>query len=88
MYQQHMILKLRKPVFKFTLNKYHASFKLLKLSISITIPVTNCLYLHGSYITKFDFMNYAVAKLVVAWLYLIYLHFGGGSVGGLACNIH
>ena len=23
--------------------------------------------LHASYITKFDFMNYAFAKLVVAW---------------------
>ena len=28
----------------------------------------NCLYLHNSYITKYDFMNYAFAKLVVAWL--------------------
>ena len=26
-----------------------------------------CLYLHDSYITKFDFMNYAFAKLVAAW---------------------
>ena len=25
------------------------------------------LYLHDSYITKFDFMNYAFANLVVAW---------------------
>ena len=24
--------------------------------------------LHDSYITKFDFVNYAFAKLVVAWL--------------------
>ena len=30
------------------------------------------LYLHDSYITKFDFMNYDLAKLVVAWLYLPY----------------
>ena len=28
----------------------------------------NCLYLQDSYITQFDFMNYALAKLVVAWL--------------------
>ena len=28
--------------------------------------MANCLYLHDSYITKFDFMNYAFAKLVVA----------------------
>ena len=27
----------------------------------------NCLYLHDSYITKFDFMKYAFAKLVLAW---------------------
>ena len=30
--------------------------------------IANCLYLHDSYITKFDFMNYAFAKVVVAWL--------------------
>ena len=29
--------------------------------------MANYLYLHDSYITKFDFMNYAFAKLVVAW---------------------
>ena len=27
-----------------------------------------CLYLHDSYITKFDIVNYAFATLVVAWL--------------------
>ena len=43
------------------------SFKHLKLPISAKIPV-NCLYLHDSYITKFDFMNDAFAKLVVARL--------------------
>ena len=30
--------------------------------------MAKCLYLHDSYITKFDFKNYAFAKLVVAWL--------------------
>ena len=30
--------------------------------------MANCLYLHDSYITKFDLMNYAFAKLVLAWL--------------------
>ena len=76
MYQHHMLLKLRKPILKYTLNKYHvhllSSFKHLKLPISIKIPVTiymaNCLYLHDSFITKFYFVNYAFAKLVVAWL--------------------
>ena len=65
-----MLLKLRKPILKYTLNKYHihwfSSFKHLKLPISIKIPVT--IYLHDSYITNFEFMSYAFAKLVVAWL--------------------
>ena len=56
-------------ILKYTLNKYHvhwlSSFKHLKLPISNKIPVT--IYLHDSYMTKFDFMNYAFAKLVVAW---------------------
>ena len=69
MYQQHMSLKLRKPNLKYTLNKYHfhwlSSFKQFKLPISIKI-VTNCLQLHDSYITNFDFVNFAFAKLVVA----------------------
>ena len=30
--------------------------------------MANCLDLQDSYITKFDFMKYALAKLVVAWL--------------------
>ena len=44
MYQQHMLLKLKKPILKYTLNKYHvhwlSSFKHLKLPIGIKIPVT------------------------------------------------
>ena len=68
-HQQHTLLKFRKRILKYTLNKYHvhwlSSFKHLKLPISIKIPVT--IYLHGSYITKFDFMNYAFAELLVAW---------------------
>ena len=44
MYQQHILLKLRKPILKYTLNKYHVhwltSFKNLNLPISIKIPVT------------------------------------------------
>ena len=43
-YEQHMLLKLRKPILKYTLNKYHvhwlSSFKHLKLPISIEIHVT------------------------------------------------
>ena len=29
--------------------------------------MANCLYLHDSYTIEFDLMNYAFAKLVVAW---------------------
>ena len=43
------------------------SFASLRHLINIKIPVN--IYLHNSYVTKFDFMNYAFAKLVVAWLY-------------------
>ena len=43
-------------------------FKNLKLPISFKIPVT--IYLHDSCITKFDFMKYAFAKLLLAPLYL------------------
>ena len=51
-----------------------ASYKHLKLPISIEIPVTvslyhNCLYLHDSYISKFDFMNFLFANMVLAQLY-------------------
>ena len=45
-------------------------FKHLNLPISIKIPVSlygKSLILRDSYITTFDFMNYAFAKLVVAW---------------------
>ena len=72
MYQQHMLLKLRKHILKYTLNCSimsigFASFKHLNLPISTKIA--NCLYLHGSFFTKFDFMNYAFAKLLLAQLY-------------------
>ena len=41
------------------------SFKHPKLPISMKIPVTQ---LHDSYISKFEFMNYFFANLLVAWL--------------------
>ena len=37
--------------------------KHLNLPINIKIPVT--IYLHDSYTTKFDFMNYVFAKLIL-----------------------
>ena len=69
------VTEIKKPILKYTLNKYNVhwlfSFKHLKLPISMYENtchyMTNCLYLHGSYITKFDFMNYALAELVDAW---------------------
>ena len=73
MYQQHMLLKLRKPVLKYTLNKYHvhwlSSFKHLKLAISIKIPVT-IVYVYMTAISP-TIVNYAFAKLVVARLYCL-----------------
>ena len=32
------------------------------------LSTANCLYLHDSYISKFEFMNYLFANLLVAWL--------------------
>ena len=32
--------------------------------------MANCLYLHDIYTIEFDFMKYAFAKLVVAFLYI------------------
>ena len=62
--------KLRTPILNIHLNKYQvhwlSSFKHIKLPICINMA--NCLNLHISYITKFDFMNYDIAELVVAWL--------------------
>ena len=47
------------------------SFKNLKLPISIKIPVTllQIVYIfHDSSISKFEFVNYLFANLLVAWL--------------------
>ena len=80
MHQQHMLLKLRKTILKYTLNKYHvhwlSSFKHSNcLSVLNTCHyMAHCLYfICDSYTTKFDFMNYAFAKLVVAWYHDIIL---------------
>ena len=67
-----MLLKLRKSILKYTLNKYHvqwlSSFKHLKLPISIEITVTiwQIVYIYMTAISPNDFMNYAFAKPVVA----------------------
>ena len=78
MNQQHMLLKLRKPILKYTLNNYHvhwlSSFKHLKLPISIKIHVTTYLWqIIYIYMTAIS-MNYAYAKLVVAWLYWLLIN--------------
>ena len=68
MYQQHMVLKLRKHILKYTLNN---GFPLLNISNCLSvITMANCLYLENRYITKFDFVNYAFANFVVVWFYL------------------
>ena len=73
MYQQHMLLKLKKLILKYTyIIKNHVHLLCLNLLINIKIPVTilQIVYiLQDSYITKFGFMNYDFAKLVLAWLY-------------------
>ena len=75
MYQQHMLLKLRKPIFKYTLNKYHIHWLSSLLNISncqsifkILVTIWQIVYIYMTAISpNFDFMNYAFAKLVVAW---------------------
>ena len=64
MYQQHMLLKLRKPILKITLNKYHVYW----LSSFKRHYMANCLYLHDSYISELEFMNHLFANLLVVWL--------------------
>ena len=71
-HQQHMLLKLRKPILKYSLNKYHvhllSSFKHFKLPIRIKILVTiwQLVYIYMTAIPpNLIFMNYAFAKLVV-----------------------
>ena len=69
-YQQHMLLKLRKPILKYTLNKYQvhwlSSFKHLQLPISIKIPVTiwQIAYIYMTAIS----MNYALCMVVIWWI--------------------
>ena len=69
------VTEIKETYFEIYTKKYHvnwlSSFKHLKLPISIKIFVTNmanCLYLHDSYVTKFDFVNHAFANLESAWL--------------------
>ena len=55
MYQQHMLLKSKKPALKYALNKYHvhcfSSFKHLNLPISIKKPITIILQIVYVYMT-------------------------------------
>ena len=73
-YLQHMLQKIRKAILKFTfipriMSLVFASFKHLKLPISIKMPVTvNCLCLQHSYSSKFEFTSNFFANLVIAWL--------------------
>ena len=72
-YLQHMLLKIRKTILKFTfipsiMSIVFAPFKHLKLPIGIKMPVTTaCLCLHDSYSSELEFMNYFLANPVVAW---------------------
>ena len=78
MYLQYTLLKIRKKsIWKFTFSKYHVHCLYLFQTSQTANQyqntchyMANCLYLHDSYITKFDFVNYAFANLVAARLYL------------------
>ena len=53
----------------YTLNKYQKHLN-LPISIKITVTIWQIVYIYMTatlYMTKFDFMNYAFAELVVAW---------------------
>ena len=56
-------------VTKIKVTYYEIYTKQVSCSLAFSIKMTDCLFLFDSYITKFDFVNYAFAKLVVAWLY-------------------
>ena len=69
-----MLLKLMKNILKYTLDKYLVHWLPLLNILNCQSVLNTChymgnyLYLYDSYIiTKFDFMNYAFAKLVIAW---------------------
>ena len=68
-----MLLKIgKKTIWKLTLSKYYVLFETSQTANQYQNTchyMANCLYLHDSYINKFDFINYAFAKLVVAWVY-------------------
>ena len=78
-YLQHMLLKITKKnyleIYIFQVScplLSPQSFKHPKLPISIKIAVTllQIVYLHDSYISKFEFVNYLLASLLVVWSYL------------------
>ena len=81
-YLQHMVLKIRKKIiWKFTFSKYHENCHYLFQTsqnsnqyLNSGHSTANCLNLHDSYISKFEFMNYLFANLLVAWLYISVIH--------------
>ena len=72
-----MLLKLKKPIFKYTLNKYHvhwlSSFKHLNLPISTKIPVTiwQIIYMITKFVswTYTTFTNFSMKYLVMCKVY-------------------
>ena len=62
MYQQHIFLKI-----SYT---YQVSWQLSWLLLNISncqsvFSTTNYLYMHGSYISKFDFINYLLGEGII-----------------------
>ena len=58
-----------KTIWKFTFSKYHVHCLLANCQSVLKFPSLywNCLYLHDSYISKFEFIKYLFANLLVGW---------------------
>ena len=68
---QHMLLKIGKAILKFTFIPSTMSIVFVSFAnqyLDICYYTANCLYLHVSCISKFEFVNFFFANLVVAFL--------------------
>ena len=75
---QYHVTEIKDTNFEIHTKQLSCSLALPFLNISNCQSVLNtchymetCLYLQYSYTTNFDFMNYAFAKLVITWLYIL-----------------
>ena len=92
----NIVTEIRETFFENYTKQVSCPFALPLLNIShcqsvlkyLSLYIANCLYLHDRYITKFDFMNYAFAKLVVAWLYNVFKTFSQNTSIDLNWNMN